>query len=208
MNVIKKTMLPGRITYPFVLLFCFLAITASCKGQEDYREALKQKEITLTQENFFKQVKEGNRETVELFIKAGMDVNIKDAKGITALVVAVNNGNNGLAELLIDSGADVNVRVARISLLLLSLYDENYALAKLLIEEGIDVNIQDNNGMTALMIVVGSENLELTKLLIKKGADVKAVDDYGRTALMLVPEKETGDFARIADLLRKAGAKE
>jgi len=59
---------------------------------------------------FFDAVRERNYEKVLLFIHDGIDVNMRDEHGRTALMVAAEKGYPEIAELLIDYGADVNAR--------------------------------------------------------------------------------------------------
>ena len=47
---------------------------------------------------------------VELLIKNDADVNAKDSKGITALMIAAKEGQIGTAKLLITNGADINAK--------------------------------------------------------------------------------------------------
>ncbi len=61
-------------------------------------------------EDFFVAIEEGNVLEVERMIKNGIDVNIKDARGSTALMEAAARGYEKLVKLLIEKGADVNVQ--------------------------------------------------------------------------------------------------
>lgn len=55
-------------------------------------------------------VRTGDVKKVKELIKAGADVNAKDDRAGTALMLASQNGNNKLVELLIRAGADVNIK--------------------------------------------------------------------------------------------------
>ncbi len=79
----------------------------------------------------------------------------------------------------------------------------NLVVARLLIKKGADVNAKNNDGETALMLASLNGNFEAANLLIEKGADVNAKSNKGKTAL----EYSFLD-TRMAELLRKAGAKE
>ena len=48
---------------------------------------------------------EGNKETVELLIEMGADVNVQNDLGITPLIIAISDGDRDMAKLLLDSGA-------------------------------------------------------------------------------------------------------
>ena len=47
---------------------------------------------------------------MELLLARGADVNVKDNKNQTALMVASQNGHREIVELLLAKGADINAR--------------------------------------------------------------------------------------------------
>jgi len=54
---------------------------------------------------------------------------------------------------------------------------------KELLDKGITVNIQNEQGITPLMIEVGTGYEEIATLLINKGANINAIDNNGKTVL-------------------------
>jgi ankyrin repeat protein len=77
---------------------------------------------------------------------------------------------------------------------------------KVLLDHGTDPNAKDSEGRTILMLASSSDTLPLdtVKMLIDRGADVSAKNGNGATALGFARLHQ----APVADLLRKAGAKE
>jgi len=77
---------------------------------------------------------------------------------------------------------------------------------KVLLDHGADPNAKDSEGRTILMLASSSDTLPLdtVKMLIDRGADVSAKSANGATALGFARLHQ----APVADLLRKAGAKE
>ena len=128
----------------------------------------------------------------------GADVNARNERGQTALMVACeNDGRIGIASLLLERGADVKAR------------DEDDATAlriaiaagapvtmAALFAKGTDATDIDSEGRTTLIYAfsewgasgVGSKTV---RLLVEAGADVNAVDDEGRSAISIA--KEVGD---------------
>jgi len=125
-----------------------------------------------------------NKETAELLIKAGADVDAKGPKGRTILYSSARNAANapsqtwamylGLVELLIAKGADVDVKnesgetplhvVAR-------QFDEKKAseICELLIANGAKVNEKKLNGQTPLDEANGNKRTKTADLLRKHG---------------------------------------
>ncbi|BCS83611.1 putative ankyrin repeat protein [Cotonvirus japonicus] len=66
--------------------------------------------------------------------------------------------------------------------------EKDAKLIKLLLECGANVNIQNNDGKTALMLLVkySENNLDVIKLLLDNGADVNIKENSGWTALMSI----------------------
>jgi ankyrin repeat protein len=68
--------------------------------------------------------------------------------------------------------------------------------------EVVDVDVQDENGMTALMIAVNQEDLQMVRTLIPYRPDPDITDNDGRTVMDIA--KERGNMA-IQSALRGAG---
>lgn len=159
--------------YLSVIIFIACAILALHACGKDYRKALEKRGVAFTQEDFLKEIKAGHRENVELFIKAGMDVNAQDEDGSSALMIASERGEREIAELLIKSGTDVNMKnVDGYTALMYAAYKGNLQIAELLIKNKADVNARDKDGWTALMYASVQGKGEIVTLL-KEARDRK-----------------------------------
>lgn len=77
---------------------------------ESVQEALKKLEelgIPFTQKEFIMQVQKGDRATVDLFLAAGMNPNVKDYLGFSVLMSASLSGYTDIVKLLLDNGAAI-----------------------------------------------------------------------------------------------------
>jgi len=92
---------------------------------------------------------------IEELIRNGADVNARDQRGSTPLILAQEHKKTELVRLLLQNGA----------------------------KESIDA--QDRHGQTALMEALYMPNIEIVKLLLENGADIDKLDQYGCNALML-----------------------
>jgi ankyrin repeat protein len=125
-------------------------------------------------------------ELVNTLIQKGIDVNVADDSGFTALHYASAHNNPRIVEALIAAGADVNAQV-----------------------DDLNANI------TPLFFAVRSGSLGVIDALIRAGADVSARDTAGSTPLDLLSVKSwdpvtsnfivNPDIVRIIVLLNNAG---
>ena len=135
---------------------------------------------------FFYAALNGDIQTVESELAAGVDVNAASLNGQnqTVLMLAAYNGHTKLVEMLIDRGGKVNHldSTNRTALMYCSSgpFPET---VRLLIARGADVNLVDNNeGWTALMFAAAEGLAPNVKILLENGADTKPKDIDGDTA--------------------------
>jgi ankyrin repeat protein len=190
------------LSLSLALFLCLIA--GGCKNKEDYRKEIERRGMIYSADSFLSEVEADNTERAELFLKAGMNINVRDKDGNTALMLASMTGDPEIFNLLIGKGADINARSASgyTALMYLSSRGDT-ATAKLLLKKGADVNSRSNDGDTALMLASLNGNFEAAKLLVESGADVNARNNKGNTAL-----KYSFLDSRLEELLRKAGARE
>lgn len=124
-----------------------------------------------------------DKETVQLLLELGADVNKRDKRNVSPLEQAAFHGNTGVMQLLLDNGAEVNARnqYGSTPLHTATSGGETNA-AKLLIDNGAIIDAKDTYGKTPLWAAVYNGQFEVAKLLLAKGADVH-VKFYGRTLL-------------------------
>ena len=123
-------------------------------------------------------VKDGLSQYVNELIKAGADVNMKDAEEDTALNLAAIMGHEACLKLLIAAGADVNHSdIYGYTALMLAVARNHTLCVKELIESGADVNTKDPEGDTFLNSLAHTESEDCLKLLIDAGADVNMVNE-------------------------------
>ena len=147
----------------------------------------------------------------ELILKAGANINAKDADGMTALMHAANFARDKVTKLLLKHGADVKIRDSSGKTALMYAADhQKDDVARLLLEHGADVNAKDKSGNTALMFAAGQEeqyitieNDKVVRLLLEHGAEVDAKNESGETALMVAA---SNGYEKNVTLLLEHGA--
>ena len=111
----------------------------------------------------------GDIRRVRELLDAGVDPNIKDDEGDSALIMATIRSKIDVIRLLLDRGADPNIgdEDGETPLMRASYRNtrDNKDIIKLLLERGADPNIQSLNGDTALTFALSSGNGDIVRLL-------------------------------------------
>jgi hypothetical protein len=113
-------------------------------------------------------------------------INEHDARGRTALSLAVKEGREDLADLILSStDSDPDCRDKWTGMAPLhhaSHLGLTNTVTKILWRQG-DIDIVDNNGTTPLMIACGNGNDRMVGMLLEENADAEARDNYHWNAL-------------------------
>ena len=116
----------------------------------------------------------GQRETVEILLAAGADVNAvtREAMKVTPLHSAAAAKEVAIARLLIAHGANVNARQAdhHFTPLHEAASRGDIEFAELLIENGAEINARMKNGKTPLTFALERKQSETAAFLLKHGA--------------------------------------
>jgi ankyrin repeat protein len=165
-------------------------------------------------------------------IRNGANVNEKNRKGETALIMAVDLGpllftplNYGTISYLLEKGADPTIQgdrgFGKTTALHLAIDHSSLVFGKesesermkdctfwarkiimLLLRRGAHVSARDGSGMTPLHFAAKTNNIVGAKLLIEAGSKIMPRDDKGKTPL------NYAESAEMIKLLKAHGAKE
>ncbi|KAL6013615.1 hypothetical protein ACLOJK_004113 [Asimina triloba] len=121
---------------------------------------------------------------MDKLIESGVDIDVVDKDGYTALHKAVIGKKEAVISHLLRKGANPHIRDKRmIELNALSLRKDgatplHYAVlvgalqtVKLLIKYKVDVNVADNEGWTPLHVAIQARCRDIAKILLVNGAD-------------------------------------
>jgi len=147
-------------------------------------------------------VRKGDADTVDLLVRAGMPVDLQNAKEVTPLLMAARRGHRTVARLLIEAGARPNRTDTLDRHALMHACDQGHTdLARLLIERGADVHHARSKGITPLFLSVKEQHLDCVKLLLRAGADPNG--SGSRRPLVLATRRGNPEVVRM---LLNAGA--
>lgn len=159
-----------------------------------------------------------NADIVRLLIDKGANINVVDENKNSILHKAIFQDKLNIVKLLLSLSlkfADTKNNDGDTPLHKASMFSF-VDIMKELIKSGADVDVQNNNGLTPLMLASFGDNeftkhiskyskIEAAKVLLDAGADVNKDDYRGSTALSLAKEEGQKD---MIELLKKEGAVE
>ncbi|KAI1047936.1 hypothetical protein LB505_013246, partial [Fusarium chuoi] len=144
----------------------------------------------------------GKKDTVELLVGNGAEINARCHLGLSPLHISVENGEDEITEFLISKGADVSVvdDYGRTALTM----SGNTEVARQLIDSGADISHGTTDGFTPLSMASRRGHVELVKLLIQRGADINQAAANGYSPLFMAV---CYDDSELIELLIDEGAK-
>ena len=149
-------------------------------------------------------IEDNNQDAVQVFMSCGVDLEIRDERNWTPLMISSFNGNEEFALLLIKCGARITATDQNgYTPLHWAAFNGYSNVVNLLIDRGADPNRQSQFGWTALMQAATRGHLLTCAYLIARGADVCLATMDGWTALH---KAANNGHVQIVKLLLEKGA--
>ena len=152
----------------------------------------------------------GNERAVRREIASGADVNMRDGRGRTPLMLAAYRRNVAIARVLVEAGADLNaLENQRYDVLTISAVLDDVAMLKFALGAGANAGlITSPYEGTALIAAAHLGHVEVVKTLIAAGAPLDHVNNLGWTALIesIVLGDGGADHLAVLSALIEAGA--
>ncbi len=204
--------------YAVVALFIILLVALLVRNKDTltqwyYAKKLEHAGVKFSEQAFLAAVSTNNEETVNLFIQAGMKLDVKNEQGQTALIIASEKGHaNMISRLLqLDAGVTRHFDAGGNSALMTAARQGQGAVVQLLIERGADVNyiVPSREGAaSALQVALDAPDfkeahLNIIRRLLHHGADVKGRNSAGRSPLLFAADHGRWE---AADVLIENGA--
>ena len=149
-----------------------------------------------------------NRSIIELLLDSGADIEARNDKGGTPLLIAVAEGKLEIAALLLNRGADIEAKTNEgFTALMSAVTVGNSSLLQLLLTKGANTEERDYQGIAALhhAVLWCDEDLgreAVIGILLMGGSDSETRTENGYTALHLAAAQKS----RAVSLLVAGGA--
>ena len=113
----------------------------------------------------------GNKETVQMLLDQGADVNAPGGQYGNALQTACYYGYKEIVQILLDRGADVNAQGSDFGNALQAACSHgNKEIVQMLLDQGVDVNVQGGRYRNALHAASFNGYKDIVQILLGKGA--------------------------------------
>lgn len=161
--------------------------------------------VALSEKAFLKAFADGDKQVVDLFVRARFPLPDKDAEGVPLLLSALKRGYTVVAKIILSSHVDVNVRDGLGLTPLLVACGKPTAgyreVAERLIVRGANVNVHDALGNTPLMLALSGGMLDIARVLILNGASVLVCSRSGETPLSMVMKHRGPEATELAAMM-------
>lgn len=119
-------------------------------------------------------------------LSMGIDINIKNNLGNTALMYAASKGFSNIVSKLIAAGATINSQDNDNNTALIAATRNGHTeIVRQLIQAGADLDQKDQNNNSGLHFAIALHRPDLINLYIAAGADRNCVDDSNNTPLII-----------------------
>ena len=132
-------------------------------------------------------------------------INAKDARGSTPLILATYYNNKASVAALLKAGADSEIQDSMGNTALMGVCFKGYTeVAKMLLESGALVDTQNGNGATALTFAATFGHNDIISLLLSHGASPLQKDRFGKNPIdyALLQENAAGYETMVAAIKR------
>lgn len=160
--------------------------------------------FAFSREGFAKAAEAGNHLVCSMFVQAGFDVDTRDFREWTPLMIAAFHGREQLALMLLEYGADIFAKDRGGYMPLHWAAFSGYeVVVKLLLDRGVPANVQSNAGISPLLQAAARGHVEVAKLLLDSQANPNLNANDGSSPLL---KAVANGHVLLIQLLVNAGA--
>jgi uncharacterized protein len=165
---------------------------------EKIRYEVEQLGFKHTPQGFMQASEAGNTQALHAFLRSGIDLETRDERNWTPLMVSSFNGKEAAAYMLIQSGAKIDAQDNNgYSPLHWAAFNGYANVVGLLIKSGANANALSNFGWTPLMQAATRGHALVAAQLIAGGAHVNTISSDNWTALHKAAANGHADLVRL-----------
>ena len=154
-------------------------LLASLKSPQEIRQHLA--------DYLFEAARIGDDNIIREFAASHYDLNVRDEKGYTALILAAYHGHSSTVDLLIKNKADPCAKDNNGNTALMgALFKGELSIARKLATTDCDPDLRNNAGQTAAMYAALFGRLEILQQLKERGANINVKDVKGNSVTSLM----------------------
>ncbi len=154
---------------------------------------------------FWTAAEKGSEDQVKHHLQRGLDVNVVNEQGWTALLFSASRGHLLVVKILLGRAANPNASDQfKMTALMWSAKGKHPEIVTALLDGGAFIDAVDFEGRTALMFAARAGCFESVQILTERGAKVNIKSNKGDTAMSFA---ETKQYGNIVMHLQEKGAK-
>ena len=150
--------------------------------------------------------KNGQVSLIKNLLKAKVNINAMNAKGLSPLHLAAIEGNIAVTNLLISEGANIEMKDSKwgSSPLLYACQNGRTKIVKILLEKGAAINTESDDETSAIHYAAQSGRSDLIDFLLQKGFDINCVNNTGQTPLHYILKHWNHPESKVTCLYEKS----
>ena len=177
----------------------YTSAAAETTAQANTEQSATRPNMETLKARYFDAAREGDSAMLGAFYQAGLDVNVADEKGYTALILAAYHGHTGTVNFLISkANANPCQEDNRGNTALMgAIFKGHVSVAKQLVFADCDIDEENEQGQTALMFASLFDRQEIINTLIDKGANPAHMDKAGNSVADIALSQGNYELAKV-----------
>lgn len=198
MSFLKQTLTAALFVVATFTSF-YTSAAAETNTQANTQQSATRPNMETLKARYFDAAREGDSAMLGAFYQAGLDVNVADEKGYTALILAAYHGHTDTVNFLIDeANANPCQEDNRGNTALMgAIFKGHVSVAKQLVFADCDIDEENAQGQTALMFASLFDRQEIINTLIDKGANPAHMDKAGNSVADIALSQGNYELAKV-----------
>ncbi|MBT3137132.1 ankyrin repeat domain-containing protein [Alteromonas sp. ALT199] len=198
MSFLKQTLTAALFVVVTFTSF-YTSAAAETTTQANTQQSATRPNMEALKARYFDAAREGDSAMLGAFYQAGLDVNVADEKGYTALILAAYHGHTDTINFLIgEANANPCQEDNRGNTALMgAIFKGHVSVAKQLVFADCDIDEENAQGQTALMFASLFDRQEIINTLIDKGANPAHMDKAGNSVADIALSQGNYELAKV-----------